>query len=142
MRGAAPTAAIGGLVVVLGSVLPWVRARGARPDMDLTSTAASSLGDFTYAATDAFPSSAAMVVLVAGLLTAVVAMMRSWLLTVVTSVVALAVAGLWLGLAAAAHDGVDLPWSDLRLGAFLGIGGAILALVMGLSLRPRGEPVE
>lgn len=136
MRGAGPAAAIGGLVAILGCVLPWVRARDTRPELDLTKTAASSFGDWGFVATDSFPSSAAMVVLVAGLLTTVGAMARSWLLTVAASILALAIGGLWLGLAASAHKGVDLPWTDLRAGALLGIVGATLALAMGLSLRP------
>ena len=142
MRGAGPAAAIGGLIAVLGSVLPWVRARDSRPDLDLTSTAASSLGDFTYTATDAFPNSAAMVVLVAGLVTAVGAILRSWLVTVAGAIVGLAVGGLWLGLVAAAFDPVDLPWSDLRMGALLSLSGVILALGMGLTMRPRKEEPE
>lgn len=142
MRGAGPTAAIAGIIAVLGSVLPWVRARDSRPDLDLTDTAASSLGDFTYVSAESFPGSAAMVVLVAGLVVALGAMFGSWLVTVAGAVVGMAVGGLWLGLISSAYDAVSLPWSDLRLGAFLGLGGVILALVLGLTMRPRKEEPE
>lgn len=142
MRGAWSAAAICGLVAVLGSVLPWVDARDSRPDLDLTATAASSLGDFTYTATDTFPRSAAMVVLVAGLLTALGAMFASWLVTVVSALVGLAVGGLWLGLVASEFDPVGLPWSDFRIGAWLSMGGAVVSLVLGLTMRPRKEEPE
>ena len=64
------------------------------------------------------------------------------LVTVAGATVGMAVGGLWLGLISSAYDPVSLPWSDLRLGAFLGLGGVILALVLGLTMRPRKEEPE
>ena len=142
MRTAGSVAAVCGLIAVLGSGLPWVGARDSRPDLDLTSTAASSLGDFTYTATDAFPQSAAMVVLVAGLLTTLGAMFGSWVVTVVSATVGLAVGGLWLGLVSSEFDPVELPWTDFRIGALLGLGATIFAIVLGLTMRPRKEERE
>ena len=63
-------------------------------------------------------------------------------MTVAGAIVGLAVGGLWLGLVAAAFDPVDLPWSDLRMGALLSLSGVILALGMGLTMRPRKEEPE
>jgi hypothetical protein len=51
------------------------------------------------------------------------------------ALVALVGAGLWVGLDASHFHSSNLPYSDLRLGAWLAIGGGLIGLISAFFLR-------
>jgi len=53
------------------------------------------------------------------------------------SLVALAAAGLWIGLNASHYAPTDLPFSDLRAGAWLAVAGGLVGLLSVFLLRRR-----
>jgi len=78
-----------------------------------------------------------MVVIVAGALVFVGGVFASRLLAGLFSLIALAAAGVWIGLNATHYSTTSLTYSDLRLGAWLAIGGSLIGLWSSFFLRRR-----
>lgn len=76
-------------------------------------------------------------VIVAGVLVFVGGLLASRLIAGLFSFLALAAAGLWIGLNASYYSQVNLPAADLREGAWLTISGSIVALITSSFLRGR-----
>ncbi len=129
--------ALCGIAVAAGSVQTWIIARGRRPGSGIRHTAISGVLHWTYQPTGLFTHSFAMVVLVAGALVLVGGVFASRLIAGLFSLVALAAAGIWIGLNATHYDPVNLPYSDLRLGAWLTVGGGLIGLFSSFFMRHR-----
>jgi len=84
-------------------------------------------------------SSFALAAVACGALVAIGALAASRLLASLFSVLALTAPRLWIGLNASHYHAVDLLYSDLRIGAWLVIGGGLIGLVASFALR-RSRP--
>jgi hypothetical protein len=135
--GVAILVMICGTAIAVGSIETWVGARGHRPASGIRDTAISGMLHWKYQPTPMFTSSFAMVVLVAGALVFVGGVFASRLLTGVASFIALAASGIWIGLNASHYNPTSLPYSDLRLGAWLAIGGGLIGLISSFFARSR-----
>lgn len=124
-----------GLAIVAGAFLTWVDARGSRPASGIAHTSLTGLFHWTYQTSAPFLRSFALAVVVCGALVAVGALAASRLLAILFSVLALTAAGLWIGLNASRYHQVDLLYSDLRIGAWLVIGGGLIGLAAAFGLR-------
>jgi hypothetical protein len=144
---AAFTAACG-VATAVGGLLTWVSARGVRPRMGMDHTSFSKMLVYSFANGSPFWKSAGFAVLVLGVLMVIGALAGLRTLTVLAAVLALAGAGMWIGLIVHhyntpnlpdAHylNPANLPWSDLREGAWLTIVGAVLGLLSAFLLRRR-----
>jgi len=143
-----------GAATAIGGLLTWVSARGPRPRMGMDHTSFSKMLIYSFADGSPFWTSAGFAVLVLGVLMVIGALAGLRTLTVLAAVLALAGAGMWLGLIVHHYNTpnlpnvhyanpANLPWSDLREGAWLTIVGAVLGLVSALWLRRRiHEPAE
>jgi hypothetical protein len=129
--------ALCGIAIAGGSVLTWIRARGPRPSSGIRHTAISGLLHWSYQPTGLFTHSVAMVVLVAGALVFVGGVFASRLIAGLFSLVALVASVAWIGLNATHYSPVNLPYSDLRLGAWLAMGGSLIGLLSSISMRHR-----
>jgi hypothetical protein len=141
-------AALCGVATAVGGLLTWVSARGARPTMGMDHTSFSEMLVYSFANGNPFWKSAGFVVLVLGMLMVIGALAGLRTLTVLAAVLALVAAGMWIGLIVHhyntpnlpnAHylNPANLPWSDLRAGAWLTIAGAVLGLLSAFLLRRR-----
>jgi hypothetical protein len=135
--GVAVTVGLCGIAIVAGAKVGWVGARGTRPASGITGTSITGLLTWSYHATASFVSSFALVVIVAGVLVFLGGLLASRLLAALFAFVALAAAGLWIGLNASHYNAVNLPASDLRAGAWLTVAGGLIALISSAFLRPR-----
>jgi len=137
-----------GVATAVGSLLTWVSARGVRPRMGMDHTSFSGMLVYSFANGSPFWKSVGFVVLVLGGLMAIGALAGLRMLTVLAAVLALGAAGMWIGLIVHhyntpnlpnAHylNPANLPWSDLREGAWLTIAGAVLGLLSAFLLRRR-----
>ena|SRR5258708_10520262 len=126
-----------GIAIVAGSRISWLSARGARPASGIAGTSLTGLLHWSYQPCHSFVSSFAFAVDVAGVLVFVGGLLASRLVAGVFSFLALVAAGLWIALNASHYSPVNLPAADLRSGAWLTIGGAVLGLVSAPFLRRR-----
>lgn len=131
-----------------GSVLAWVSPHGARPALGMNQTSLSRMLTYSFVDVKLFWESAGFAVFVLGLLIVIGALGGVRTLTVLAALLALAAAGMWLGLAVHHFETPDLPnsyylnpahlpWADLREGAWLTIIGAACGLVSAFWLRRR-----
>jgi hypothetical protein len=145
---AATIAGLCGVTVMAGALLTWLSARGPRPAMGMTHTSLSQMLVYSYAAGTAFWTSASFAVLLLGLLIATGGLAGLRTLTVVAALLTLGASGMWIGLVVHHYNTPDLPnvhyanplnlpWSDLRAGAWLTIAAAVLGLISAFWLRRR-----
>jgi hypothetical protein len=130
--------AVCGIAIAIGAIQTWVGSRGHRPTSGIEHTAIAGVLHWGYQSTDSFASSFAMVVLLAGALVFAGGILAVRQLASVFSFIALAASGIWIGLNAIPYSPTDLLYSDLRLGAWLAIGGGVIGLVSSFSVR-RGQ---
>jgi uncharacterized membrane protein YjgN (DUF898 family) len=130
------TATACGLVIVVGALLPWVGARGTRPGARMTHTSVAALFRWSYQNSSPFLLSFGAAVVLAGLLVLAGSIIGARLVVALFALVALAAAGLWIGLDATHYSNVDMPYADLRAGAWLTIGGGLAGLISGFLMRP------
>jgi hypothetical protein len=127
--------ALCGVAIAGGSVLSWITARGRRPSSGIRHTAISGMLHWRYQPAGLFTHSVAMVILVAGALVFVGGVFASRIVAGLFSLVALAASGAWIGLNATHYNPVNLPYSDLRLGAWLAVGGGLIGLLSSFFMR-------
>jgi len=137
--GASALVLLCGLAIIAGAFLTWVGARGPRPASGIAHTSITGLFQWSYQVSAPFLRSFALAVVVCGVLAAVGALAASRLLASLFLVLGLTAAGLWIGLNASHYHAVDLPYSDLRIGAWLVISGGLIGLVASFGLR-RSRP--
>jgi len=130
--------ALCGIAISVGATQTWVSARGRRPSSGIQHTAIAGVLHWHYQHTSSFTTSFAMVVIVAGALVFVAGVFASRLLAGLFSLIALAAAGAWIGLNATHYSPMSLTYTDLRLGAWLAIGGSLIGLLSSFFVR-RGE---
>lgn len=139
--GAAVLAGLCGLALTVGALLPWDAGRGPRPGSGMTHTSISGLFHWDYQNSSPFWRSFAVVVLVAGVLVLVGAMVGSRIVTSLFCLAALAAGGLWIALTAYHYDkvygAIDWPSADLRIGAWLTLVGGLVGLCTTFALRRR-----
>jgi hypothetical protein len=126
-----------GAAIIAGARLGWVTARGRRPASGITDTSVAGLLDWTYRPCSTYFASFSFAILVAGALVVLAGLLASRFLAALFSFIALAGAGLWIGLNATHFSPVNLTSSDLRIGAWLTIGGALVGFVSSFFLRAR-----
>jgi hypothetical protein len=137
-----------GVAIVIGSLLTWVSAHGARPALGMDHTSLRQILVYSFADVTSFWESAAFAVLVLGVLMVIGALSGVRTLAVIAGLLALAAAGMWIGLVVHhfntpglpnSHylNPANLPWADLREGAWLTIIGAAGGLVSAFWLRRR-----
>ena len=140
--------ALCGAAVAAGSLLTWVSARGPRPAMGMAHTSLARMLVYSFAHTGSFWRSAAFAIFILGVAMVIGALAGVRTLAVLAGLLALAGAGMWTGLVVHyfntpglpnSHylNPTNLPWGDLRAGAWLTITGAVLGLVSALWLRRR-----
>lgn len=135
--GVAVLVGLCGIAIVAGARLSWVSARGTRPASGITHTSITGLFHWSYQYCASFVGSFAFPVIMAGVLVFIGGLVASRLLAGLFSFIALAVAGLWIGLNASHYSPVNLPSSDLRTGAWLTVGGSLIGLLSSSFLRRR-----
>jgi hypothetical protein len=145
---AAALTALCGAATAIGSVLTWISARGPRPAMGMGHTSLSQMLVYSFADEGSFWKSAGFVVLILGAAMIAGALAGIRTLAILAGLLALAAAGMWTGLVVHhfntpglpnSHylNPANLPWADLRSGAWLTITGAALGLVSAFWLRRR-----
>jgi hypothetical protein len=127
--------ALCGIAIAVGAFPTWVSAREHRPRSGIQHTAIAGVLHWHYQPTSSFTNSFAMVVIVAGALVFVGGVFASRLLAGLFSLIALAAAGVWIGLNAAHYSPTPLTYSDLRVGAWLVIGGGLIGLLSSFFVR-------
>ena len=141
--------AVCGAATAIGSLLTWVSARGARPEMGMLHTSLAPMLVYTFAV-GSFWSSVAFAVLILGAAMVVGALAGVRTLAVLAGLLALAASGMWIGLVVHhfntpclpdSHylNPANLPWADLRAGAWVTLTGAALGLVSAFWLRRRAS---
>lgn len=137
-----------GAAIVIGSLLTWVSAHGARPALGMDHTSFRQMLVYSFADVTSFWESVSFAVLVLGVLMVIGALTGVRTLAVLAGLLALAAAGMWIGLVVHhfntpglpnSHylNPANLPWADLREGAWLTTTGAVLGLVSAFWLRRR-----
>ncbi len=140
--------ALCGAAAAIGSLLTWVSARGARPAMGMGHTSLARMLTYSFADVTSFWKSAAFAVLILGASMVIGALAGIRTLAVLAGLLALAGAGMWTGLVVHhfntpglpnSHylNPANLPWADLRAGAWLTIIGAAGGLISAFWLRRR-----
>ena len=129
--------AICGAAIAVGAFPTWVSARGHRPSSGIRHTAISGLFHWHYRYTGSFTLSFALIVIACGALVFVGGLFASRVVAGLFSLIALVAAGLWIGLSATHYNPTNLPYSDLRLGAWLVIGGGVVGLISSFFMRRR-----
>jgi hypothetical protein len=127
--------ALCGLAIAFGAIQPWIRPRGRRPGSGVSHTAIAGVVHWSYQHTASFDRSFAMVLVVAGGLVVVGGLIASELVASLFSFIALAATGAWIGLNATHYNPVNLPYTDLRTGAWSAIGGSLLGLLFSFFIR-------
>ena len=131
----ATVVALCGVAIAIGAIEPWIAARGRRPASGIRHTAIAGVLHWSYQTTTSFDRSFAVVVLVAGVLVFIAGAVASEFAASLFSFIALAAAGVWIGLNVSHYSPVNLPYTDLRSGAWLVIGGSLLGLVCSFFVR-------
>ena len=126
-----------GIAISVGSIQTWVSARGPLPSSGIQHTAVAGVLHWRYQSTSIFSSSFAMVVIVAGALVFVGGVLASQQFASLFSVIALAAAGVWLGLDATRYSPSDLRYTDLRIGAWIVGAGSLIGLMSSFFVRRR-----
>jgi hypothetical protein len=140
--------ALCGVAIAAGGLLTWVNAHGARPSTGMDHTSFREMLVYSFANGNPFWKSTGFVVLVLAAAMVIGALAGLRTLTVLAAVLALAAAGMWIGLIVHHYNTpnlpiahylipASLPWSDLRAGAWLTIAGAVLGLLSAFWLRRR-----
>ncbi len=129
--------ALCGAAIAAGAFPKWVSARGPRPSSGIQRTAIAGLVHWHYQSTSTFTLSFALIIVVSGALVFVGGIFASRLVAGLFSLVALAAAGVWIGLNTTHYNPTSLPYTDLRLGAWLVIGGGLIGLISSFFLRRR-----
>lgn len=129
--------ALCGAAIIAGARLGWVTASGRRPASGITDTSVAGLLHWSYRPCSTYFASFSFAILVAGALVVLAGLLASRFLAALFSFVALAGAGLWIGLNATHFNPISLTSSDLRIGAWLTIGGALIGLIAAFFLRER-----
>ena len=137
--GVALLVALCGIAIGVGALLPWVAARGPRPRSGITHTSVAGLFRWSYENASPFLRSFGAVVLLTGVLVLIGGLAASRVVAGFFALVALAAAGLWIGLNASHFNPTDLPYSDLLAGAWLTIAGGLVGLVGAFRLRRRAR---
>jgi len=132
---AAIVVALCGIAIAVGAVLPWSKPRGIRPGASLTHTSVTGLVHWGYHDASPFTRSVAIVVLVLGVLVVLCGVFGLRLLAGLFCLLALAAGGAWLYLYASRYSTVNLPYSDLRAGAWLTLIGGFVGLIAASFLR-------
>lgn len=144
-------AAACGVGTAAGGLLTWVTASGPRPVMGMDHTSLPKMLVYSFAHSASPWISVGLAVFVLGLLMAISALTGLRTVVMLAALLALAAAGMWIGLVTHHYNTpslpnshyanpVNLPWADLRIGAWLTICGAVLGLVSTLWLRARTSP--
>jgi hypothetical protein len=135
-----------GMTTAVGGLLTWASGHGARPTMGMTHTSFSKMLVYTLQTGAPFVKTVGFVVLALGILMVIGGLLGLRIIAVIGAVLALGVAGMWIGLVTHHYNTphlpnsyylnpMHLPWSALREGAWLTICGAVLGLVSTVALR-------
>lgn len=140
--------ALCGAATAIGSLLTWLSAHGTRPAMGMGHTSLPRMLVYSFTGVNSFWESAAFAVLILGVPVVIGARAGARTLAVLAGLLALAAAGMWTGLVvhhfntpglANSHylNPANLPWAELREGAWLTITGAAGGLISAFWLRRR-----
>jgi hypothetical protein len=126
-----------GAAIIAGTRLGWVTASGRRPASGIIGTSLTALQHWSYEASSSYFTSFSFAILLAGALVLLAGVLASTFLAALFSFIAFAGAGLWIGLNATHFSPVSLTSADLRIGAWLTIGGGLVGLVSSFFMRAR-----
>jgi hypothetical protein len=126
-----------GAAIIAGTRLGWVTAGGRRPASGIIDTSLTSLQHWSYVSSSSYFTSFSFAILVAGAFVVLAGVLASTFLATLFSFIALVGAGLWIGLNATHFSPVSLTSADLRIGAWLTIGGGLVGLVSSFFMRAR-----
>jgi hypothetical protein len=137
-----------GAAIMIGSLLTWLSAHGARPALGMDHTSLRQMLVYSFAHVASFWQSAGFAVLVLGAAMVIGALTGLRTLAVLAGLLALAAAGMWIGLVVHhfntpglpnSHylNPANLPWAQLREGAWLAVIGGAGGLVSAWWLRRR-----
>lgn len=145
---AAVSAIVCAAATAAGSFLTWLDARGSRPSLGMDHTSFSRMLVYSFANGRPYFESVGFVVVVLSALMVIGALTGRRTLTVIAALLALVASGMWIGLTVHHYNTPNLPnihylnpgnlpWSDLREGAWLTICGGALGLLSACLLRQR-----
>jgi hypothetical protein len=126
-----------GLAIVAGSRLGWVKHAGSRPASGIQDTAVTGLLHWSYQPCNTYFNSFSFVVLLCGILVVLGALLASRMIVGLFALLTLLAGGLWIALNISHYKAANLAYQDLRIGAWLTFGGAIVALICWPFLRRR-----
>jgi small-conductance mechanosensitive channel len=129
--------ALCGIATAVGSELVWIKASHGRPAIGINHTSLTGLLHWSDQHTNSFVKSFAIVIVVAGVLIVIGGLFGWAVPAALFSAIAFIAGGLWLGLYASDHSSAKLQFSSLGTGAFLTIGGSLIALICTSALRRR-----
>lgn len=132
--GAAVIVELCGVAIAVGALLTWIDARGSRPRSGISHTSIAGLLHWSYR-TATFSHSFGLVVLIAGAGVLVGGLLGSRFLAGLFCLIALAAAGVWIGLNATHYSPASLRYNDLQIGAWLTIVGAVVGQIGATMLR-------
>ncbi len=133
--GAAVIVELCGVAIAVGALLTWIDARGSRPRSGISHTSVAGVLHWSYRTVAAFPRSFGMIVLVAGIGVLIAGLIGSRFLAGLFCLIALAAAGVWIGLNATHFSPIDMTYKDLQAGAWLTIGGGVVGQIGATLLR-------
>jgi len=133
---------------MLGSALSWIGAEGMRPVLGISQTSLSKMLVYSYVNAESYTKSAGFAVLLLGAVLFISAAFGIRTFVALSAVLTLAAGDMWIGLVVHNFNTPDLPnihyvisanlpWADLRIGAWLTLGGAVLGLGASPFLRAR-----
>ena len=127
--------ALCGIAIGAGSLMDWVAARGPRPRSGIRHTSVAEAVHWSYQDSSPLLRSFGAVVLGAGLLVLIGALVGSRFVAGLFSLVAVIAAGLWYGLSASHYNPMGMPSSDLLAGFWLTAAGGVVGVVSAAYLR-------
>ncbi len=121
--------ALCGLAIAAGTELTWINVGHGHPSAGIKHTALKSVLNWSYQSTGPFLRTFGFAVVIIGAIVFLGGLAGSRLVAGSFALLALVAGGLWLGLYVSRFNTTNLPVSDLRPGAWLTLGGGVLALI-------------
>jgi hypothetical protein len=120
--------ALCGLAIAAGAAFPWIDASHHHPAAGIEHTALKGVLHWSYQGSSDFLRTFGFAVVIIGGLVFLGGLAGSRLVAGLFGLLAIVAGGLWLGLYTSRYDPSKVSITDLRPGAWLTLGGGLLAL--------------